>query len=173
MPMVLNSKERNQTFLKFLLFFVLAVILICSAVYFNMRIPVKENEVLRSEVSRYQTQHIAQEKFVDNMDAAKLLIDSLRQPGVNAAYINQQIAAKLRDLTNLQYEDSSVYSRMNKSVLDLYLRYQETTNEIVKYKDLPQQLEDYKSKYEQSQRDLDQARSDLDQLRRLNNAGGF
>ena len=138
-----------------------------------MRIPSKENEVLRGEISRYQAQHIAQEKFVNNMDDAKQLIDSLRQPGVNTMYINQQIAAKLRQLTDLQYEDSSVYSRLNKNVIDLYLRYQEATNKIVSMGDLPQQLQDYKGKYEQSERDLDQAKRDLDLLRRSSNAGDF
>jgi len=39
--------------------------------------------------------------------------------------------------------------------------------------DLPKQLEDYKGKYEQTQRDLDQARRDIDLLRRASNAAGF
>jgi len=107
------------------------------------------------------------------MDQAKVLIDSLKQPGVNSMYLNQQIAAKLRELTDLQYKDSSMYSRMNKNVLDLYLRYQDATNKVVSMGDLPKQLDDYKSKFEQTQRDLDQARRDIDLLRRASTAGGF
>jgi hypothetical protein len=173
MPSVLNSRERNRAFLKFLFFFVISVWLIVGAVYFNMRVPHKENQVLREQVMRYRTQSLAQEKFVSSMDQAKVLIDSLKQPGVNSMYLNQQIAAKLRELTDLQYKDSSMYSRMNKNVLDLYLRYQDATNKMVSMGDLPKQLEDYKSRYEQTQRDLDQAKRDIDLLRRASTAGGF
>jgi hypothetical protein len=138
-----------------------------------MRIPFKENDVLREQVTRYRNQTVAQERFVNSMDQAKILIDSLKQPGVNSMYLNQQIAAKLRELTDLQYKDSSMYSRMNKNVLDLYLRYQDATNKVVSMGDLPKQLEDYKGKYEQTQRDLDQARRDIDLLRRASTAAGF
>ena len=173
MPSVLNSRERNRAFLKFLFFFVISVWLIVGAVYFNMRVPHKENLVLREQVTRYRTQSLAQEKFVSSMDQAKVLIDSLKQPGVNSMYINQQIAVKLRELTDLQYKDSSMYSRMNKNVLDLYLRYQDATNKMVSMGDLPKQLEDYKAKYEQAQRDLDQAKRDIDLLRRATTAGSY
>lgn len=168
MPTVLNSRERNRAFLKFLFYFIISVCLISGAIYFDTRMPSKENDVLREQVARYRSQSIAQEKFVNSMDEAKIMIDSLKQPGVNSAYLNQQIAAKLRELADLQYKDSSMYSRMNKNVLDLYLRYQDATNKMTSMGDLPRQLEDYKSKYEQAQRDLDQTRRDIDLLRRAN-----
>jgi hypothetical protein len=173
MSSVINSKERNRAFLKFLFFFIISVWLIVGAVYFNMKVPHKENAVLREQVMRYRAQSLAQERFVTSMDQAKVLIDSLKQPGVNSMYLNQQIAGKLRELTDLQYKDSSMYSRMNKNVLDLYLRYQDATNKVVSMGDLPKQLEDYKTRFEQSQRDLDQARRDLDLLRRASTAAGF
>jgi hypothetical protein len=173
MQTVLNINERNKAFFKFLFFFTITVCLIAGALYFDMRIPSRENEVLRNQVSRYRTQSIAQEKFVTSMDQAKVLIDSLKQPGVNSVYLNQQIAAKLRELTDLQYKDSSVFSRMNKNILDLYLRYQDATNKVISTGDLPRQVEDYKAKYETAQRDLDQARRDIDLLRRANSAAGF
>ena len=173
MQTVLNNRERDRAFFKFLFFFVITVCLVSGAIYFDMRIPSKENEVLRQQVSRYRTQSLAQEKFANSMDHAKVLIDSLRQPGVNSMYLNQQIAVRLRELTDLQYKDSSLYSRMNKNILDLYLRYQDATNKMVSMGDVPRQLEDYKGKYEQTQRDLDQARRHLDLLRRANTAAGY
>jgi hypothetical protein len=173
MQNILNVKERDKAFLKFLFFLVITVCLISGAIYFDMRMPSKENEVLRQQVSRYRTQSLAQEKFANSMDHAKVLIDSLRQPGVNNMYLNQQVAVRLRELTDLQYKDSSIYSRMNKNILDLFLRYQDATNMVVSMKDMPGRLEDYKGKYEQAQRDLDQARRDLDLLRRANTAAGY
>jgi hypothetical protein len=171
MAHVLNQKERNQAFLKFLFFFLLATTMIVSAVYFDIRIPFKENDMLREDVSNYKTQAMAQEKFVKSMDDAKQLIDSLNKPGVNQVYLNQQANAKIRELADLQYKDSSMYSRINKNVLDVFLRYLDATNKSVSMGDLPSQLADYKAKYEQSQRDLDNARRDLDVIRKSTNTG--
>jgi hypothetical protein len=166
MAHVLNRQERNYAFWKFLFFFLLSTTMIVSAVYFDVRIPSKDNEVLREQVSRYKTQASAQEKFVKSMDDARVLIDSLNKPGANLVYINQQIAAKIRELNDLQYKDSSMYSRLNKNVLDVFLRYQEATNKSVSMGDLPRQMEDYRNRYEQAQSKLDECRSNLEVLQR-------
>jgi Type VI secretion system, TssO len=166
-----NARERNTTFWKFLAFFMLSTLLVVSAVYFDTRIPAKDNAIMKEQIGAYKTQALAQEKFVRNMDEAKALIDSLTRPGSNSVYLNQQIAAKIRELAQLQYKDSSMYSRLNKNVLDVFLRYQEATNKAASVGDLPRQLDDYRGKYEQAQRDLDNTRRDLDVLRRSNTTG--
>jgi len=169
MPHITNARERDTAFWKFLGFFLLSTLLVVSAIYFDTRIPAKDNAILREQISSYKTQAMAQEKFVRNMDEARNLLDSLTRPGSNSVYLNQQIAAKIRELAQLQYKDSSMFSRLNKNVLDIFLRYQDATNKAVSLGDMPHQLEDYKSRYEQAQRDLDNTRRDLDVLRRSNN----
>ena len=166
MAHIVNAKERDTAFWKFLFFFLLSTLLVTGAVYFDTRIPAKDNAIMRDQISAYKTQAQAQEKFVRSMDEAKALIDSLSRPGSNNVYLNQQIAAKIRELAQLQYKDSTMYSRLNKNVLDVFLRYQEATNKAVGMGNLPQQLDDYRTKYEQAQRDLDNTRRDLDVLRR-------
>lgn len=165
---LVNVKERDSAFWKFLGFFLFSTLLIISAVYFDTRIPAKDNAIMRDQIGVYKTQALAQEKFVRSMDEARSLIDSLTRSGSNTAYLNQQIAAKIRELAQLQYKDSSMYSRLNKNVLDIFLRYQEATNKVAGVGDLPRQVEDYRTKYEQAQRDLDNTRRDLDVLRRSN-----
>ena len=168
MAHLVNAKERDTAFWKFLAFFLLSTLLVVSAIYFDTRIPAKDNAIMREQIGAYKTQAVAQEKFVRSMDDAKALIDSLTRPGSNAVYLNQQIAAKIRELAQLQYKDSSMYTRLNKNVLDIFLRYQEATNKAASIGDLPRQLDDYRMKYEQAQRDLDNTRRDLDVLRRSN-----
>jgi hypothetical protein len=168
MAHLVNARERNTAFWKFLAFFMLSTLLVVSAVYFDTRIPAKDNAIMKEQIGAYKTQALAQEKFVRNMDEAKALIDSLTRPGSNSVYLNQQIAAKIRELAQLQYKDSSMYSRLNKNVLDVFLRYQDATNKAASVGDLPRQLDDYRGKYEQAQRDLDNTRRDLDVLRRSN-----
>jgi hypothetical protein len=171
MANLVNSKERDTAFWKFLGFFLFSTLLIVGAVYFDTRIPAKDNAIMRDQIGAYKTQALAQEKFVRSMDEAKALIDSLARPGSNTVYLNQQIAAKIRELAQLQYKDSSMYSRLNKNVLDVFLRYQDATNKAVSIGDVPRQLDEYRAKYEQAQRDLDNTRRDLDVLRRSNTAG--
>ena len=167
---VLNSQERSASFWKFLFFFVLSTAFIVGAIYFNSEVPHTENKILHKEVARYKLQEAAQAKFVTNMDDAKRLIDSLSTPGANVGYLNQQINAKINELANLQYKDSSIYNRLNKSVIDVFLRYQDATNKAIGLGNTPQQLEDYKQKYEQTQRDLDNCRRDFEVLRRSANS---
>lgn len=166
MANTVNNRERDIAFWKFLGFFLLTTLMVVGAVYFNTRIPVKDNTMMREQISSFRTQSMAQEKFVKSMDDAKVLIDSLDKPGANTLYLNQLIAARIRELAQLQYKDSSMFSRLNKNVLDVFLRYQEAANKNVSMGDMPRQLEDYKARYEQTQRDLDNARRDLDVLRR-------
>ncbi|MCC6287229.1 MAG: hypothetical protein IT249_05035 [Chitinophagaceae bacterium] len=166
---IINRSERSAAFWKFILFFVTAVAFIVSAVYFNFNLPTRENSLLKQQVSRYKVQEEAQETFVKTMEDAKLLIDSIGRPGAQAAFLNQQAAAKIQQLVNLQYKDSSIYNQLNKSVLDLFLRYQELTNKMVTLGDAPQQLQEYKQKYEQAQRDLEDARRNLDIIRSSSN----
>src|SRR5260370_972645 len=145
MAHLVNSKERDSAFWKFLGFFLFSTLLVVSAVYFDTRIPAKDNAIMRDQISAYKTQALAQEKFVRNMDEAKALIDSLTRPGSNTVYLNQQIAAKIRELAQLQYKDSSLYSRLNKNVLDVFLRYQEATNKAAGIGDRTRQGEDARS----------------------------
>ena len=63
MLQILNSTERNQAFLKFLLFFLITVSLIVWAVYFNVNMPRKENVILKSEVNATRQQESNQMLF--------------------------------------------------------------------------------------------------------------
>lgn len=162
MAHVLNKPERNQAFWKFVFFYLLSTVLIVGAVYFDGRVvPKKENDIMRDQIVRYQTQARAQEKFVKSMDDAKQLIDSLTKPGANIEYLNLLVLAKIRELSELQYKDSSMYSRLNKNVLDVFLNYHAATKKNINMGDMPQQLANIKAQNEQCQRDLQSAQATL------------
>lgn len=166
-----NSSERKSAFGKFLFFFLLSTLFIVGAVYFNVNISNKENSVLNKEVYRYKTYEAAQRKFVQISNDTKHLIDSLTAQGANTVYLNQQIAVQLRQLTDLEYKDSSIFNQLNTAMINSLWAYSDATNKYVSYGDAPQQLENYKQKYDQAQRDLESARQDLDVLRHSINNG--
>ncbi|GAB3013000.1 hypothetical protein GCM10027051_15260 [Niabella terrae] len=151
---VINAKERRAAFWKFLLFFLLAVGIILTAFYFDTLVPARENEMMRTQIAKLKIQQTAQEKFINTMDETKILIDSLRSPAANIAYLNSQISANIRQLSELQYKDSSVFARLNTSVVDLFQRYNEATNLVAKLGNKPQELEKLRTDNAQLQRDL-------------------
>ncbi|HLA57996.1 MAG TPA: type VI secretion system TssO, partial [Puia sp.] len=73
----LNAKERNQAFLKFLLFFLLTLVLVVTAIYFDFKLPLKENNYLQKEIDQQRQIEHNQENFVNTMNEAVRLLDSL------------------------------------------------------------------------------------------------
>ncbi|AHF15647.1 type VI secretion system TssO [Niabella soli] len=158
---VINAKERQQAFWKFLLLFILAMAFVLVAFFFDTLVPTKDNRMMRQQLNTFKLQEAAQDRFVQTMEEAKGLIDSLRKPGAQKAYLNQQITEKFRILNNLQYKDSSMYSRLNTSVIDVFQRYQDATNKAIDMGDMPTDLERLKQENAQLNRDLIETRTAL------------
>ncbi|MBO9620616.1 MAG: hypothetical protein J7539_16455 [Niabella sp.] len=158
---VINAKERQQAFWKFLLLFILAMAFVLVAFFFDTLVPTKDNRMMRQQLNTFKLQEAAQDRFVQTMEEAKALIDSIRKPGAQKAYLNQQITEKFRILNNLQYKDSSMYSRLNTSVIDVFQRYQEATNKAIDMGDMPTDLERLKQENAQLNRDLIETRTAL------------
>lgn len=157
----LNIKERNQAFIKFLVFFLLAVTMVCGAVYFNFDVPRKENRLLKEKADQARAHMLAQEKFTNTLIKVKSLIDSLGKPGVNTMYLNQLVSAKLKELAELQFVDSSMQGNMNKTVLDVYLDYNKIKSDMVSMGDAPTKIAELTAKNEQLQRTNDELRRDI------------
>ncbi|MEO5682170.1 MAG: type VI secretion system TssO [Chitinophagaceae bacterium] len=118
MQQVLNSQERNQAFLKFLLFFLVTIALVILAIFFNYKMPARENAMLQEEVEDQRAEEANQQKFVTRMEAAVSLLDSLEKKNVNFDQINMQLNSKITDMLAYQQKDNSLYGKFNKVVLD-------------------------------------------------------
>jgi hypothetical protein len=70
-----NLKERRKTFLRFLLLFLLTVASILTAVYFNFRVPKKENKLLKTKVRIVKKEMEYQNNFFKEMKSIKNMID--------------------------------------------------------------------------------------------------
>jgi hypothetical protein len=150
MQQVLNSRERNEAFLKFLLFFLVTVTLVVIAVFFDYRLPDKEMDMLRSEVAVSRSGASYQQQFVTRVEDAYQYIDSARKPGVNANQVNRMVDNKLSDLNTLQLKDSSSYARLNNITLQALNELHETRKNLVIEKDkvarLTADLNDFRQK---------------------------
>jgi uncharacterized protein YpmS len=162
----LNTAERSSAFWKFFFFFFIAVAMIVTAVYFDFKLPYKENELLKEKAENMRLQSMAQEKFTTNIIAAKSLIDSMGKPGVNVKFISNQVSDKLSELTNIHITDNSIQGGMDKVILGVVFDYNKLKEEMANSGDSQSQIAELSSKNDQLMRENDQLRRDLNLYQR-------
>jgi hypothetical protein len=162
----LNTAERSSAFWKFLFFFFIAVFMIVTAVYFNFKLPFKENEILKEKAEKMRLQSMAQEKFTANILEAKALIDSMGKPGVNVKFISNQVSDKLSELTNIRIADNSIQGGLDKAIIGIVFDYNKIKSEATNLGDSQSQIAELTSKNDQLMRENDQLRRDLNLYQR-------
>jgi Type VI secretion system, TssO len=167
----INSSERSSAFWKFFVFFVMAVVMIIVAVYFNFRLPHKENEILKAKAESMRLQNMEQEKITNSFLDTKKFIDSIDKPGVNIKYISDMVAQKLGDLNKLQVSDSSIQGKMNRVVTNVFFEYNALKSKTTNVVESQTQVAELLSKNASLLKDLEQAKRDLDFCRGSNSAG--
>ena len=170
MQQVLNNQERNQAFLKFLLFFLITIVLVIAAVYFNVRLPVVANTELQKQMTVYNQQDMSQEVFVKNMDEAVVYLDSLDKDPKNQEQIVMQLGAKIENLNKLQQKGNSPYARMNAMITYRLTEMKNQKMQLNKLTGKAETLADIEKKLNDCQVQLIQKDAQLDALRK---GGGF
>jgi hypothetical protein len=160
MPHVINSNERNQAFIKFLAFFLLTVFLIVCAVYVDFRgLPQKRQALLEQEFANQRTEVQVQQQFVQQMESAKLLLDSLDKGGKNRIQVEAALDGKLRDMENLKLRDSSLHGKLDAAILDSFLELQQLKKELERLRELPSKVLDLQQRLAETENSLDTYRS--------------
>jgi ABC-type sugar transport system permease subunit len=112
---ILNKKERNSAFIMFLVMFVVTTGVLIFALFFDFRLPLKENEVLKIENEKIIKESNFQKKFSDKYQHICKLVDSLDRAPEQFPYLEQTISSELVDLQrkadSLQV-DSKLYSNI-------------------------------------------------------------
>jgi hypothetical protein len=157
-----NLKERRKTFLRFLLLFLFTVASVLTAVYFNFKVPKKENKLLKTQVRIVKKEMEYQDNFFKEMKSIKGMIDSLDVPGQNISYQTSMISTKLVDLQKaFPTKDSTYKYDMYTSIVGLYVELQNTKDELRSLVDAKSTIEEYKDVLDKCREDLKQAERDL------------
>lgn len=157
-----NSTERRNAFLKFLALFLVTLLTVVYAVYFNYKIPVKENALLKEKVKQVETEMAFQNKFTKEMKAIKAMIDSLDVKGQNIPYQKNLISARLVDLQKtIPANDSTINYDMYDNIIKLYVEMQETKGEILSLNDAKNTISEYKLALDRCQNNLKQTERNL------------
>jgi hypothetical protein len=145
--------------------FLVTVSLTVGAVYFNYRLPVKVNSVLRQEIDVQREEQSHQQRFVNRMKEAKVYLDSLGKPGVNIGLADMQLTSKMTDLLNLQQKDSSLYGQMNQVIVGTFLELQASKKQLVSLGNSQQEISDLKAELSRVNGELIITKGQLDALR--------
>lgn len=157
-----NIKERRNSFLKFLLLFLVTTATVVTAVFFTFKIPVKENSMLKGQAKVFSKEMKFQDSFFDRMKKVKGLIDSLDVPGQNVSYLNSLISKDLVELQkSIPRKDSTFKYDMYTDVVKLYVDVQEMKDKLRDLKDAENTIEQYKAELEKTQQDFKQLERDL------------
>lgn len=155
-----NSKERRISFLKFLALFIVTVSAILAAVFFNFKVPAKENSLLREQASIIEVGQEFQSEFFDDMKGLKGLIDSMEIEGQNRPYQNSLISGRIVELQNgIPPKDATYLYDMHMEIIQLYVELQTAKDKLLELKDAETTIKEYKSA-------LDGCRDDLKQMER-------
>lgn len=157
-----NSKERQTAFLKYLLLFLVTVLTIVFAIYFNYKVPNKENDLLKTQIKSVEKEMEFQNNFSDEMRAVKSMIDSLDIPGQNISYQNSLVSAKLVELQKtIPSKDSTYRYDMYTNIVNIYVELQDTKGELRSLNDAKSTIDEYKEALDRCRADLKQTERDL------------
>lgn len=120
---VLNKKERSRAFSFFILFFVITVIVLLAAVFFNAYFPFKENSLLKTENTKLKKEMEKQDEFSFQLEKVKAAVDSIGVPGQND-FFNEKLSLSIL---------ADMYKKLPKDTLKNKIMY---NNTILTFKDL-------------------------------------
>ena len=120
---VLNKKQRSRAYWFFVLFFVITVALLITAVFFNTYFPFKENSLLKKENAKIHKEMETQDKFSFQLEKVKSAVDSIGVAGQND-FFNEKLALSIL---------ADMYKQLPKDTLQNKNMY---NNTIMTYKDL-------------------------------------
>lgn len=161
-----NIKERQSGFYKFLLLFILTTATIMVAVFFNFRIPQKENSLLKERADNIEREMNFQKSFAKEIKNVHNMLDSLELPGQNVSFLNQLIGGKLAEMqSSIPRKDSTYRYDMYMGIIESFSDLQEVKKEIKSLDNAKNRIEEYKEALEKVRTELDQTKRDLDILR--------
>lgn len=162
---ILNKKERVSAFLLFMLMFIVTTGVLFFAIFFNYRLPIKENEVLRAENEKIVEAFNFQKTFSDRTERIGVLIDSLDKSPESFPFIEQKINYELVDLNEAIPTDSDRTLRLYDNVIinmknlvnakKLLLQVNDSKKQIDM---LNEQIKAYEDENKELLRDLEMAR---------------
>jgi hypothetical protein len=158
----LNVKQRRKAFISFLLLFLLTSSLVVLIVFFNYKVPEKENNYLHNRLNYLNIEAQQTLNFAEKMDQVKGLIDSIGIKGTNVDYTEQLISTKLALMRAKYVAEDSTSNGMYNNIILTYLELKEAKIELLNLEDTKSDIETYVNTIEELKDNLEETQRDLD-----------
>ena len=96
-----NQSQRRKAFFNFLVFFMVTVGVIITALLFSFRVPFRENDQLRAEMNNADKEKILLGSFNTKLQQTITLLDSVNMPGKKWYLIDGEIKRRIDEMTAL------------------------------------------------------------------------
>jgi len=150
-----NSKERRNSFLKFILIFLLTVGTIVTAVFFNFQIADKENEVLKEQAMLVREELKFQAEFANKMERVSLMIDSLTAPGAQVSFDNAEIGNRLSELqSSIPRKDSTANYELYDKIVKTFVKLQKSQNRLIDVREVEEQINEFEIELDKCDKDV-------------------
>lgn len=150
---ILNKKERRNAFLLFLLMFFITTGVLITAIFFNFKLPLKENEVLKNENDRMNSQFNFNKEFTLKMEEIGKLVDSLDKAPLSFQFIEQSIGYELKELSESIPKDSTINPALYQNIIITTKEFVNTKKRLLLTKDAEKEIENLKRENESLKED--------------------
>lgn len=154
-----NASERSKSFIKFLILYFATTATVVAAVYFNYRVPEKENQILREQTEISIRDMDYQREFFEEMNSVIAMIDSLGPVNTSASGMQSQlISAKLGEMkTSLPVKDSTHLYEMHNSIIQILVKLQDSKKRLNDLSNADQRINTLTANLESCNDELKQA----------------
>ncbi len=165
---VLNKKERFNSFLLFLVLFLMTMTIVLIGVYFDFQVPRKEIAMLKLENEQMRSEFQFQERFAEKLEEVKKYTDKLNEENEDF-YYNQQIANKsIVEMQKMIPEnDSLAGNNMYDNITLAYRELVEANRQIKETGDNSEHVREMEQEIKEYERDVKRLTRDLEVCRMI------
>lgn len=157
-----NSKDRRNSFIKFILLFLATVTIIICAIFFTFKVPTEENKILKEQSIAIEEEIKFQKVFSSDLIKARKLIDSLDVPGTNTKFLNEVIGQDLAKIQKTIPGKESKYNHdMYFKIVNMMVETQNMKGKLSEFKDAENTIAEYKEALDKSNENFKQLERDL------------
>jgi hypothetical protein len=118
----INRAERNNAFLGFLLLFLTTIGIVLTTVFFSIKVPFQENELLRSKLKVIQIEKNLSDSFRVEMDRTLNELAKFDSKKGSATTTNRNVELQIKKMGRLVNNRSNLISEEDKIIYELVLQ---------------------------------------------------
>jgi len=165
---ILNKKERRNSFLLFLLMLIITIGTLMVALFFNNKLPWKENAILRKENKQVQYELNYQVRFAKELKILNTAIDSLDKATDGYFFIEKSINSDLVDLRRRIPKDSLKNHKLYDDMVLNYKRLLDAKSLVKKVANSKKQIDKLNETMQDSEKEIEELERALEFSKRLN-----